>query len=69
MMTDELEESIISLQEHDCRIKFIYVIPDFQNPAGITIPEQRRIKIIEIAEIEEGVKRLSRVIHDELSGK
>jgi 2-aminoadipate transaminase len=69
MMTDELEESIISLQEHDCRIKLIYVIPDFQNPAGITIPEQRRIKIIEIAEIEEGVKRLSRVIHDELSGK
>jgi len=29
--------------------KFIYIIPDFQNPAGITMPESRRIEIIEIA--------------------
>ena len=29
--------------------KFIYVIPDFQNPAGITMPESRRLEIITIA--------------------
>jgi 2-aminoadipate transaminase len=50
MNPDELEESIISLREMGKKIKFIYVIPDFQNPSGITIPESRRLKIIEIAE-------------------
>jgi 2-aminoadipate transaminase len=47
---EELEETIIHLKDLGKKIKFIYVIPDFQNPAGITLPESRRIKIIEIAE-------------------
>lgn len=47
---DELEETIIVLKELGRRIKFIYVIPDFQNPSGITLPDSRRLKIIEIAE-------------------
>jgi len=50
MKTDELEETIITLKELGKKIKFIYVIPDFQNPAGITLPDSRRIKIIELAE-------------------
>jgi 2-aminoadipate transaminase len=50
MKPDELEDTIIHLKELGKKIKFIYVIPDFQNPAGITLPESRRIKIIEIAE-------------------
>jgi 2-aminoadipate transaminase len=50
MKTDELEETIIHLKELGKKIKFIYVIPDFQNPAGITLPESRRKKIIGIAE-------------------
>jgi 2-aminoadipate transaminase len=50
MKPDELEETIVHLRELGRKIKFIYLIPDFQNPAGITLPEQRRIKIIEIAE-------------------
>jgi 2-aminoadipate transaminase len=50
MKTDELEETIITLKELGRKIKFIYLIPDFQNPAGITLPDSRRIKIIEIAE-------------------
>ena len=29
--------------------KFIYLIPDFQNPAGMTMPEARRIEILNIA--------------------
>jgi 2-aminoadipate transaminase len=32
------------------KIKFIYVIPDFQNPSGITLSEERRLEIIKIAE-------------------
>ncbi len=47
---EELEEAIIVLKELGRKIKFIYVIPDFQNPSGITIPDARRKKIIEIAD-------------------
>ena len=50
MKPDELEKAITILKGMGRRIKFIYVIPDFQNPAGITLPESRRLKIIEIAE-------------------
>jgi 2-aminoadipate transaminase len=50
MKTDELEETIITLKELGRKIKFIYVIPDFQNPSGITIPNSRRLKISEIAD-------------------
>ena len=50
MKPDELEETIITLKELGRKVKFIYVIPDFQNPSGITIPESRRLKIIEIAD-------------------
>jgi 2-aminoadipate transaminase len=50
MKTEELEETVIDLTELGKKVKFIYLIPDFQNPAGITLPESRRVKIIEIAE-------------------
>ncbi len=50
MKPDDLEETIIHLEELGRKIKFIYIIPDFQNPAGITVPESRRIRIIELAE-------------------
>lgn len=46
----ELEETIIILKELGRKVKFIYVIPDFQNPSGITLPDSRRLKIIEIAD-------------------
>jgi 2-aminoadipate transaminase len=50
MKPDELEETIIILKELGRKVKFIYVIPDFQNPSGITLPDSRRLKIIEIAD-------------------
>ena len=50
MRPEELENAVITLKELGRKIKFIYLIPDFQNPAGITLPESRRLKIIEIAE-------------------
>ena len=50
MKPEELEETIIVLKELGRKIKFIYLIPDFQNPSGITLPEARRKKIIEIAD-------------------
>lgn len=50
IITEELEETVVKLKQFGKKIKFIYLIPDFQNPAGITLPDARRIKIIEIAE-------------------
>jgi 2-aminoadipate transaminase len=50
MMPEELEKTIIALKDQGKTIKFIYIIPDFQNPAGITLPESRRHRIIEIAD-------------------
>ena len=50
MVPEELEKSIIGLKSKGGKIKFLYVIPDFQNPSGTTIPESRRKQIIEMAE-------------------
>ena len=49
MRSDHLEEKLAELDANEEKPKFIYVIPDFQNPAGVTMPECRRKEIIEIA--------------------
>lgn len=49
MRVDILEETIIKLKKENIQPKFIYVIPSYQNPAGVLMPESRRKKIIEIA--------------------
>ncbi|HCT31472.1 MAG TPA: aminotransferase [Bacteroidales bacterium] len=49
MNADLLEKTLIELKAKGEKPKFIYIIPDFQNPAGITMPESRRLKIIELA--------------------
>ena len=45
MNMEELEKA---LREND-NVKFIYVIPDFQNPSGKSWSVERRIKLIELA--------------------
>ena len=49
MRADLLEEKLKELIQQNRKPKFIYIIPDFQNPAGITMPEWRRLQIITIA--------------------
>ncbi len=49
MRSDKLEEKLKTIIDQGNKPKFIYVIPDFQNPAGVTMPEFRRREIIEIA--------------------
>lgn len=49
MNTDALEEKIKELLKNDILPKFIYVIPTFQNPAGVVMPESRRKRLIDIA--------------------
>ena len=49
MIIDVLEEKIIELQKEDITPKFIYVVPTFQNPAGVIMPEARRKKLVDLA--------------------
>ncbi len=49
MRYDKLKEALEDLRAKGEKAKFIYTIPDFQNPAGVTMPEDRRIKILELA--------------------
>jgi 2-aminoadipate transaminase len=46
---DRLVETIGTLRKEGKRIKFIYLIPEFQNPSGITTSRQRREAVIAIA--------------------
>jgi 2-aminoadipate transaminase len=49
MRMDLLEEELRKLRDAGQRPKFIYVIPDFQNPAGLTMAESRRLELIDLA--------------------
>ena len=49
MRMDVLEDTIKKFLKDDMIPKFIYVVPTFQNPAGVIMPESRRKKLIDIA--------------------
>jgi 2-aminoadipate transaminase len=49
MRADALESRLKELKAKNEKPKFIYIIPDFQNPAGITMPKERRQQIIDLA--------------------
>lgn len=49
MRMDLLEEKLTQLKSKGEKVKFIYTISNFQNPAGVTMSLSRRKKIIEIA--------------------
>jgi len=50
MQMDILGEKLIQLKNEGKKVKFIYTISNFQNPAGVTMSLARRKKIIEIAQ-------------------
>src|SRR3954471_12102771 len=49
MRIDELEAALARLDDEGRRPKFIYTVPTFQNPAGVTLAEERRRRLVEIA--------------------
>lgn len=49
MRVDILEDTIKDMKTEDIVPKFIYVVPTFQNPAGVVMPEKRRKQLIDVA--------------------
>ena len=49
MSAIELEKTLADMKAKGEKPKFIYLIPDFQNPAGMTMPDARRKEILAIA--------------------
>src|ERR1700742_144459 len=53
MRIDVLAETLARLKAEGRRPKFIYTIPSFQNPAGVTMSEERRRALVKIAHEQE----------------
>ena len=48
--TDELREVLTALQASGRRAKLLYVIPNFQNPMGVTMTLERRLELLALAD-------------------
>ena len=49
MRMDLLEEELKRIGKGNPRLKFAYVIPNFQNPSGVTMSQERRARLIELS--------------------
>ena len=50
IQTDLFEEKLATFQRHNKTVKAVYVIPNFQNPTGVTLTLDRRKKLLELAD-------------------
>lgn len=50
MRMDLLEEELERIGKGNPRLKFCYVIPNFQNPTGVTMTPSRRKRLLELAD-------------------
>jgi 2-aminoadipate transaminase len=49
MRVEDLEETLARLASEGRRPKFVYSVPSFQNPAGVTMSFDRRLRLVELA--------------------
>jgi 2-aminoadipate transaminase len=49
LRVDLLEQTLARLEREGRRPKFVYTVPSFQNPAGVTMSLSRRRRLVEIA--------------------
>ena len=52
MSPEALQETITKLKAEGRKIKFLYLVPNFANPSGVTLSADRRPKILEICKRE-----------------
>ncbi|KFI82750.1 PLP-dependent aminotransferase family protein [Bifidobacterium psychraerophilum] len=50
LIPEAFEQAIIEQHKLGKQVKFLYTVPNFHNPAGATMSEERRPKILEIAQ-------------------
>jgi 2-aminoadipate transaminase len=50
LIPEELEQAIVEVRRAGRRAKFLYTIPTYQNPAGVTLTEERRERVLDICE-------------------
>jgi 2-aminoadipate transaminase len=50
MVMDILEDELIRMDRNKIPVKFIYLIPTFQNPTGVTLSGNRRKRVMDLAE-------------------
>jgi DNA-binding transcriptional MocR family regulator len=48
LVPSALREAIATVQASGRRIKFVYTIPNYHNPAGVTLAPERRAQVLEI---------------------
>ena len=53
LIPEALRQAIISVRAAGGKIKFLYLIPNYQNPTGVLLPADRRTEILEICRSEE----------------
>ncbi|WP_253880363.1 aminotransferase-like domain-containing protein [Actinomadura rupiterrae] len=49
LVPDALEETLARLRREGRTVKFLYTVPTFQNPAGVTLSAPRRARLLELA--------------------
>jgi 2-aminoadipate transaminase len=49
ILIGKLEHELQKLKKEEEHYKFVYLVPDFQNPSGVTMSEERRKKVIELS--------------------
>jgi len=49
LVPEALETTLADLARQGRRVKFLYTVPNFHNPAGVTLSAERRPRILEIA--------------------
>lgn len=49
MIPAAAREGLKNARKKDIRVKFIYTVPNFQNPAGVTMAAERRRELLQIA--------------------
>ena len=52
LVVDRVRETIAAMKARGRAVKFIYAIPDFQNPSGRTMSLARRLELIRVARAE-----------------
>jgi 2-aminoadipate transaminase len=53
LVPEALRQAIASVRATGRKIKFLYLIPNYQNPTGVLLPADRRTEILEICRVEQ----------------